>query len=289
MNRLALGTVQFGLNYGIANQDGQVSYQEARSILHDAKSAGITTLDTAIAYGESEERLGHIGIQDWQVITKLPDVALGCGDILKWVNDAICESLNRLKIQALYGILLHRSDQLQGGQGDLLYAALQQLKRDGMVKKIGVSIYDPSELDALCPRFHFDLVQAPFNLLDHRLINSGWMSRLQVQKTELHVRSVFLQGLLLMDSVSRPQKFDRWSALWAGVTQWQAQTGLTPMQACIRHALSAPEISKVIVGVNTRLQLSEILRDSTGPIPEIPAELQTDDMDLLNPSKWRTL
>lgn len=286
MSRLALGTVQFGLDYGIANQHGQVSRDEAKAILDLARASGMDTLDTAIAYGESEQRLGEIGVQDWQVVSKLPAIPEGCRDVSGWVVEALTESLSRLRVKTLYGLLLHRPQQLLEQDGDPLYRALQQLKHDGVVQKIGVSIYAPSELDALCSRFQLDLVQAPFNIMDRRMIDTGWLYRLSEQGTELHVRSAFLQGLLLMKTGERPGNFDRWGPLWAKYDDWLKQMGLTPLQACIRHALSFLEIDKVLVGVDSLVQLKDIFHASTGPPPPVPAELHTNDVDLLNPAHW---
>jgi len=196
--KLGIGTVQFGLNYGVANRQGQVSQDEAKAILGHAWASGMDTLDTAIAYGDSEQRLGEIGIRDWRVVSKLPSIPDGCSDISQWVTDSVNESLQRLKVKCLYGLLLHQPKQLLGQAGGRLYSVLQQLKRDGRIEKIGISIYDPEELDAVCSHYHLDMVQAPFNIFDRRLIDSGWLARLAEQDTELHVRSVFLQGLLLM-------------------------------------------------------------------------------------------
>lgn len=284
--RLALGTAQFGMPYGVANQSGQVARQEAAAILQLAADHGIDTLDTAIAYGESEQTLGEIGIQGWQIVSKLPAIPDDCTDFLPWVTAAVDGSLKRLNVKSLYGLLLHRPQQLVGKNGDSLYRALQQLKQEGVVQKIGISIYDPSELDALCDRFEFDLVQAPFNILDRRLIHTGWLSRLADQGIELHVRSVFLQGLLLMKPSERPQKFIRWATLWSQWDQWLDHTGLTPLQACLRYSLSFPQIRKVIVGVDSLKQLEEILLASTGPSPQIPAGLTTTDAELVSPAKW---
>lgn len=287
--RIGLGTAQFGLNYGIANRRGQVSHDEAKAILEHARSSGMDTLDTAIAYGDSEQRLGEIGIQDWQVVSKLPAVPEACSDVSQWVTDSLCKSLQRLKVKSLYGLLLHRPQQLLEQDGDRLYQASQQLKHDGLVQKIGVSIYEPAELDALCSRYQFDIVQAPFNIMDRRLIDSGWLSRLAEQGTELHVRSVFLQGLLLMTPSDRPKKFNRWASLWSKLENWLKQTGLTPLQACLRYALSFSEIDKVIIGVDSLNQLKEILQATVGPMPQVPKELLIHDIDLLNPARWAAL
>ena len=287
--RLALGTVQFGLPYGIANQAGQVTQDEGKAMLQLAAGNGINTLDTAIAYGESEQRLGEIGIQDWQIVSKLPAIPDDCADILQWVAGAVDGSLQRLNVNSLYGLLLHRPQQHLKKNGDKLYRALQQLKQDGLVGKIGISIYAPSELDTLCGRFQFDLVQAPFNILDRRLIDTGWLTRLAELGTELHVRSVFLQGLLLMSPTARPKKFAPWDQLWFDWDNWLNINGLTPLQACLRYALSFPEISKVIVGVDSQQQLKEILVASVGTLPKIPVGLKTNDLDLINPANWAAL
>ncbi|MFA6051875.1 MAG: aldo/keto reductase [Methylobacter sp.] len=287
--KLALGTVQFGLPYGIANQAGQISLHEGKAMLQLAADNGIDTLDTAIVYGESEQRLGEIGIQGWQIISKLPAIPDDCTDILHWVAEAVDGSLQRLNVNSLYGLLLHRPQQLMEKNGDELYHALQQLKQDGLVQKIGVSIYDPSELDAICGRFQLDLVQAPFNPIDRRLIDTGWLSRLAEQGTELHVRSIFLQGLLLMSPSNRPEKFDRWAPLWSKWHEWLKDANLAPLQACLRYALSFPEISRVIIGVDNQNQLIEIIHAAEGSALHVPEEFKTDDLDLINPACWAAL
>lgn len=287
--KLALGTVQFGLEYGIANKQGRVSRHEAKDILVHARSSGMDTLDTAIGYGDSEQRLGEIGIGDWRVISKLPAVPQDCCDIAQWVDAEVAGSLQRLGVERLYGLLLHRPQQLLEQGGDELYRALQQAKQAGLVQKIGVSIYDPAKLDALTSRFDLDLVQAPFNLLDRRLIESGWMERLAQRGMELHVRSVFLQGLLLMKPGERPVKFDRWSALWQEYDAWLERTQLTPAQACLRYALSFPGIARVIVGVDSVAQLEEVLHSAEGILPPVPVGMHCTDTDLLNPGRWAAL
>jgi aryl-alcohol dehydrogenase-like predicted oxidoreductase len=169
MSRLAIGTVQFGLPYGVANQVGQVSRAEAKAMLQVALDNGIDTLDTAIAYGDSEACLGKVGTSGFKLITKLPALPDSSVDINTWVQQELNASLLRMGVTRVYGLLLHRSEQLLGSQGVLLYKALQSLKDNGQVQKIGVSIYSPNELVVLTPQYHFDLVQAPFSLVDRRL------------------------------------------------------------------------------------------------------------------------
>jgi aryl-alcohol dehydrogenase-like predicted oxidoreductase len=285
-NRLALGTVQFGLLYGIANQTGQVSRDEVAGILGHAWTDGIDTLDTAIGYGDSEAILGEIEVGNWQVITKLPEVPATCADVASWVQELVTGSLKRLGIYRLYGLLLHNSQQLLGPQGEALYQALVAIKGQGRVEKIGVSIYGPDELDAFWPRYQFDLVQAPFNILDRRLVSSGWLTRLRNAGTEVHVRSVFLQGLLLMDAANRPEKFNRWQSLWNDWHCWLTDYKLTPLQACLSFATSQSEINRIVVGVDSLEQLQGVLACAKSTVNIPPDTLMSDDLDLINPSYW---
>ena len=286
IDRLVLGTVQFGLPYGVANQGGQVGRDEAAAILQHARAAGVHVLDTAIAYGDSEQRLGKIGIEAWQVISKLPAIPDDCTDVSGWVRQAVLASLQRLRIPKLHGLLLHRPQQLLGPQGDALYRALVELKAEGKVDGIGVSIYGPEELDALLPRYPLDVVQAPFNILDRRLATSGWLARLNRAGAEVHVRSVFLQGLLLMGRESRPKYFGRWDTLWNQWHQWLDARQLSPLQACLGFVLSESGIDRVVVGVDSRRHLQEILALMRAPPVSAPATLVSDDLDLINPSRW---
>jgi hypothetical protein len=285
-NRIALGTVQFGLPYGIANRAGQVGRDEAAAILIHARSMGIDTLDTAIAYGESEQRLGEIGVGHWQVVSKLPPIPESCTDVASWVRDSVRGSLERLGIAKLHGLLLHRSHQLLGDRGPALYRALCGLKDRGQVEKIGVSIYDPDELEALWPHFQLDLVQAPLNIMDRRLATSGWLMRLHEAGTEVHVRSAFLQGLLLMNDANRPEKFRAWQPLWNQWHRWLDDEALTPLQACLGFVLSQPEIDRVVVGVDSLTQLQGILASVEHRTVIPPTLLMSSDPDLINPSRW---
>ena len=289
MSRLALGTVQFGIPYGISNQQGKVSLDAATEILNYAHIAGISTLDTAIAYGDSENRLGEIGVKDWRIISKLPEIPIATNDVLNWVRESVNGSLHRLKIPCLYGLLLHRPQQLLSNTGQEIYNALDLLKKEGLVDKIGISIYSPTELEELCNRFSFDLIQAPFNIFDRSLKQSGWLSRLKLGGVEVHVRSIFLQGLLLMNPANRPAYFNRWQPIWIEWEQWLYTNNLTALQACLSFVLSNPDIDRVVVGVDSLSQLQEILAATTIEVVKPPDKLCCDDPDLINPARWQLI
>lgn len=287
--KLALGTVQFGLEYGIANQSGRVRPEDVKSILEKALAQGVDTLDTAIAYGNSESTLGQAGAGNWRIVTKLPAISDGCNDIAGWVEAQIEGSLKRLGISQLHAVLLHRPEQLLGKVGKSLAAALQDLKAQGIARKIGVSVYGPEQLDSLRSEMQFDLVQIPLNILDRRFVGSGWARRLKAQGAELHVRSVFLQGLLLMPPTQRPEKFARWNDVWAEWARWLDETGLTPLEACLGYVLGIEEVDRIVVGVDSAKQLQDIFSASNSALPSLPNWPEHIETDLINPSRWNQL
>jgi aryl-alcohol dehydrogenase-like predicted oxidoreductase len=287
--KLALGTVQFGLPYGVANTAGRMRDETAAEVLSMARTFGLNILDTAIAYGESETTLGRLGVGDWRVISKLPPVPQGCADVEKWVMSMTRESLERLGLYRMYGLMLHQPRQLLEPWGRQLYSAMLRLQAAGWVEKIGISIYGPSELDVIWPQYSFDLIQAPFNIMDRRLVDSGWAHRLKDEGVEIHVRSIFLQGLLLFPPDKRPAKFLRWLEIWDAWDAWLALTGLSPVQACVRYAASMHDLDFAVVGVDSVAHLHEIVKASQGSLDSPPLFQPLHDERLINPSTWHQL
>ncbi len=284
--KLALGTVQFGLPYGIANHVGQVTRTAAKDMLSLAIANGIDTLDTAIAYGESEQCLGEIGVQQFKLMTKLPAVPDNCVDITGWVKKQFSESLNRLDVSAVYGLLLHCPLQLLERNGLEIYRAMRGLQEAGQVQKIGISIYSPSELDKLIPIYKFDLVQAPFNLIDRRLDSSGWLYKLKDHGVEIHTRSVFLQGLLLMSRNAIPQNFSPWASLWDKWHEWLSSQQVSAVDACLAFPLSFSEVDRIVVGVDSVNQLKQIIKAATTRKKNESPDLSCESENLVNPSCW---
>jgi len=290
-SKLALGTVQFGIDYGVNSTEGQVEPKEVENILRYAHSKGIDLLDTAPAYGNSEKILGQTGTENFKVVTKtrhFDGFEINDSDV-NLLNNDFYHSLEYLRQDSVYGVLVHNADDLLKSGSEKLFKQLQKLKHAKKIVKIGVSVYDNTQLQAILDNFDIDLVQLPFNILDRRMVDSGMLVKLQEKDIEVHARSVFLQGLLLMSEQNRPDKFNRWSGLWRIWHEWLNDNQLTALEATIRHAVSMPEISKVLVGVDNVGQLEEIAVASTGELPKIPNELFTNDIDLLNPSNWSKL
>ncbi len=286
--RLALGTVQFGMAYGVANATGRMSLDAAAEIVATAREAGLDTLDTAVAYGESEQRLGEIGVAGWRIVSKLPPMPDAITDVGPWVRESILGSLARLRVDRLDALLLHAPRQLlDHPQGDAIYRGLDDAKRDGLVGKIGASVYTPDELATLRARYAFDIVQVPFSVVDRRFLTSGTFDTLVAAGVEVHVRSIFLQGLLLMQPAQRPPRFERWQSLWERWERWLAAEGCTALDACVQYAKATTAIDRIVVGVDTVHHLREILRAAAHAPVTPPADLACDDEALVNPATWK--
>jgi aryl-alcohol dehydrogenase-like predicted oxidoreductase len=286
--KLVLGTAQFGLDYGILNPDGQIGAEEALSILDGARGGGIDMLDTAIAYGNSEDMLGQLGTSGFSIITKLPSSENAEMSLSDWAVRQIEISCRRLGVNSVEAVLLHRPDELVGSRGEELAEALRQLKRQGLSSKTGISIYSPSQLDAIWPHWKPDIVQCPYNILDRRIELSGWAAKLAASGVELHLRSAFLQGLLLVHPDKLATSFLHWKQQFMAIGSWANERGLTAMQASLGCALGLEPASAVIVGVNSKRQLDEILNASKFGAIAVPESLSSADERLLNPTLWPT-
>ena len=291
MSKLGLGTVQFGTDYGLNSLDGQVRPQEVKKILNYARSKQIVLLDTAPAYGNSEEILGGINNSEFQVVTKTRhfDTLKITNDEVSLLNQDFNNSLKKLNQIKIYGLLIHNADDLLKPGGEKILDLLQKFKQTNKLMKVGVSVYDHIKLHSILDNFDIDMVQLPFNIIDRRMLDSGMLTSLYKRGIEVHARSVFLQGLLLMSAKLMPSKFNRWNNLWKLWHEWLHDNRISPVEASVRYAISFSEISKVLVGVDSVNQLKEIYKASSGTLPKIPDELQTTDADLLNPSNWEQL
>jgi aryl-alcohol dehydrogenase-like predicted oxidoreductase len=288
--KLAIGSAQLGMEYGVANKSGKVSLKEASLIISFARSHGISSIDTAINYGDSEKAIGIIGTKDFDIVTKLPSINNKEKNLYKTIKNHVRNSLKNLDQTHLYALLLHRPDELLLPNGDEIWSALQAIKSEGLVSLIGYSIYSPSELDDLYFDYKPDIVQSPYNVIDRRLKSSGWLDTLYKDSVEIHVRSVFLQGLLLMDESSRPKKFNEWKYIWDKWESWLEGNCLSRLEGSLGFVLSDPKITKIVVGVDSLIQLQEIIKASQiNHITLYPEELCSNCIKLINPVNWNTL
>ena len=284
--RLSLGTAQIGMNYGIASSHAGFTQNEVNLLIKFCRSHDITTVDTAVNYGDSEEKLGKAKISDFEIITKLPSVPDNISNVEIWARDQVLNSLERLKVSRLHGLLLHDPSQLLANIGKAILNALKKLKQEGLVKKIGISIYSPEDIDSLFNFESFDIIQAPFNIVDRRLHTSGALAKLNNHGVEVHVRSIFLQGLLIMDSQRRPDYFFKWCHLFSKWDNWIKIRQHNPLEVCIAFIKEFPEIHRCIVGVDDLKQLTVLNQIFSHSKSFIYPDISSVDTGLVNPGSW---
>jgi len=284
--RIAIGTAQVGSQYGVANSSGILVENQIKKVLLMAQNEGVDTIDTASNYGKSEAILGNLNINNFKVITKLPAIPEDCLNIRKWVDGVVENSLESLNVRKIHGILFHNPNQLLTNYGAELYTALDKYKQKNIISKIGISIYSPSQLDLILPKFSIDIVQTPFNLIDRRILNSGWLEKLSNKNIEIHVRSVFLQGLLLMPHSNIPNKFSTWDNVWNKWNNWLSDNKISAVHACLSFVESFKEVDKIIVGVDSLNHFEQIIQAMRKlPITNI-INIESQDELLINPSNW---
>lgn len=290
--RLALGTVQFGLPYGVANTKGQVSYDQAEAMLEAMRTVGIDTIDTAIAYGEAETVLGRIGISGFRLVSKVPALREPALAVDDWVMAQVEASLERLRVPRLGGLMLHAPDDLLGPHGSDLACGLRRVRDAGLAERIGLSVYSPEQLAALIDRLPLEIIQIPLNVFDRRFVETGWLDRLVSDDVEVHARSVFLQGLLLMPSDRVPSKFAPFRTLIDGWHDWlsgDGAAGRSTVQACLAHVASYAGISRLVVGADSLTQFQDIIEAASTTPLRAPESLASPATPLINPAQWNTL
>ena len=291
VRKLGLGTVQFGLNYGVSNVVGRIPEERVREALDYAWGAGIRTLDTANAYGDSEAVLGrNLSPQhSFDIVSKtVPVVASGIdAAVIRDVERGLQTSRERLGLQSIHGRLVHHADNLLVPGGERLYELLAAWKQAGKIRNIGVSVYDSRQLQAVTERFRVDIVQLPLNVFDQRMLRDGSVSRLHSAGVQVHVRSVFLQGLLLMRPEDLPPHLARFAGRLAQYRQHLEMLGCSPLEAALGFIKSIPEVAVALIGINSSAHLRECIEsyDRGGPLDL--AGFGCDDMQLIDPRQWR--
>lgn len=281
---LALGTVQFGLPYGVAGRALAVPEDEVRQILHRAAALGIRLLDTAAAYGDIEARLlGLTGKRAFSVVSKLPAIPqdLTAHDAPDWVDAALQRTRERLG-SSLVALMFHRAEDLMGDLGVQLWERCVAWAR-GFGCKLGVSCYSPLSLELVRERFPVEIAQLPGNALDQRLRAApapGFPS------VEIHVRSAFLQGLLLLPEAEASRRVPRAAAALRRWHDWLRQEGLDALPAALSLVKSLPGVTHCVVGVDNLAQLESIAAAWHSVPARHVGELAVSDLDVIDPRRW---
>jgi len=283
IKKISLGTVQFGINYGINKK--KINFKEIKKIIDYSNKIKIKKIDTAIAYGKSEKILGSFSVKNLRITTKIPAYRVSYGDPEKWTKDQINSSLNSLRVKRLHGVLFHNTNDLFNSNGKKIYKTLLNLKKKGFIKKIGISIYDFEKLNKILKLFKIDIVQAPFNIIDRRLLKSSLINLHKKNKIELQVRSIFLQGLLLKELKYKNLKFSRYSKIWSALHSWLDKNKYDLIDVCINDSLRH-NFDTIIVGFENLIHLKRIINYKKINNLRLPIKFSSSKNSLINPNKW---
>lgn len=286
--KIALGTAQFGMDYGIGNKYGKVSAEEADRILRCAARNGINMLDTASAYGDSEEVIGRFVPEKkpgFRVISKLPTAAAYSPDT---VEKALLASLKRLKSDCLYGYLVHSADDFFKDEG--IWDDIVAARDKGLIKKAGFSLYTTDDLETLLEkRLEIDIIQCPYSIFDRRF--ERYFEILKRKNIEVHARSVFLQGLPFVDPYSLTGSLAGAREHILKLNHLSYENGISAAAICLNFVLSNDLVGTVVIGVDSLDQLNANienigLAEKISNIKGSLEQLNIQNEDILLPYRW---
>ena len=290
--KLGLGTVQFGLDYGYTNKNGIPTEKEIERIFDCALKNGVSYIDTANFYGNAEEIIGKLLPKKnyFKVITKTPKFKtkiIGTKE-LKVLEAGLSASLNKLKINKLYSLLVHSPKDLLKVNGDLIYKKLVEFKDRNIIKKIGVSCYSQQEAKKIIERYNIDLLQIPINILNQSMLESNFLDFLKEKKIEIHARSILLQGLLAAEIKKGmyPKKAIEEKVI--NLKNYLKEKKISMIQASIKFVSQFKQVDVGVFGVVNNKQLLEIIEIHRSNIEKIPLQkyaLLCDEN--VNPTNWK--
>ena len=290
-SKLALGSAQWGgSSYGISNYGKKLEINNHLfNIIDLATKNKIQMIDTAPVYGDAEKNLGKLNISNFKVVTKTKIIE--SDEINEFILQRFVEvfkiSLENMKIKKVYGLLIHRTEDLFKKGGDLLVKKLIQLKSEGFVQKIGVSIYETSNIEEILRIFTPDIVQLPINLFDQSSIIDGHLNFLKDKNIEIHARSIFLQGLLLMDYEDINPYFHAWGQCFKKFYEICHEHNITKLEAALNFISNIDQIDRFILGFDNSDQLNEALKYINHGEKIDFSELMIRDPNIINPKNWR--
>ena len=282
---IIIGTAQFGARYSISSINA-VNYIEADKILKKAYKNNINHLDTAINYFKAYNVLKKINVSNWNIITKFPELKL-IKNSQNQYRDYADNVLKDFKIKKIKCVHFHNINQLFSSNGDQLFRMLKDLKDKKVISQIGASVYFPEEVDKLLKNYDFDVIQCPVNIFDRDFIIKKTLKKIKKRNIKVHVRSIFLQGLLLMEKEKLPKYFEKWYNIFDIWYQYLAENKISAIDACISFIKNQKDIDKIIIGMDSVNHLNQILKAFKSKRVINNFNLRVNNKYLLKPSLWR--
>ena len=281
---IILGTAQFGLDYGITNVSGLVKPRTVKSILRFAEANGITKLDTAQAYGRSEILLQSF--QNFKIMAKLSVNGIQKSfDYEEAIKQSLEKSLINLGRSTIYCVMIHDAEVISIQQIVKTVKVLELFKKEGIIKKIGVSLYNPNKLKQLLNACKLDVAQVPVNIFDKRFCSPEIKKIVLEHNIKLYARSIFLQGTLLASET--PKQLVKWDSAFKHFRDFCLENRVSQLKCCLAFARSLNFVTGIVVGITAVSELKEILSEFGSPHPNLDFKhLTVKDKYLIDPSKW---
>ena len=280
--KIIIGTANFGMKYGLSNKN--INPKEIKKIFNYCKKNGIKTLDTAPGYKNAFEHLRKNEIKNWDIISKIPSIPKNTKKISSFIYKIFFSTLKKIKVSKIHTILIHdEKDILDVGRGIKIVEILNSLKKEKLVKRIGFSIYDPYKVKRIINNYDFDVLQCPYNIFDKRLIDSGLSRLLRTRKIKIHLRSIFLQGLLLRNKKNIPIQFKNNYKI-IKYYKWLNKNNFSNLKVCLSE-LNKIDYEKIVIGINDFSQLKEII-DFKKYCSYSTNTFKTENLNLIDPRKW---
>ena len=283
VNSIVLGCARFSGLYGV-NSKNAIGLNAIKKILKNNKE--INQIDTAISYKNANKKLKKIKLEKFKVCSKIPWYNLSSPSIEEKIYDDVKKHLIYLKLKKLEVLYLHDSKLILGKKGKKLIKVLKKLKSEKIIKKIGLSVYSPSELNKLLKIFNPDVVQIPVNIFDRRFLKNNILIKLKKKRIKIYLRSIFLQSTLLKNYKKLPRYFSKWKNLFYNWEMWLKKNNLSKVEGCMSILNLVFVKVNLIIGVESDNQLKEILNSlKTKSLP--PKNIFSSNQALINPTKWK--
>ena len=284
--KIIIGSANVNVSYGL--KKNKISGNKFKKLLNFAKTKKLRIIDTSPSYGDAEKVIGSIN-KNFQIITKKTKISFSIKNknIEKWILNKLNSSQNNLKLKKIHGILIQDAKTLLTHRGKKIYYIIKKLKKLGIIKKIGISIYDFRILTKIIEKFKIDFIQAPFNILDQRLLHNKLNLKIKKKGIKIHARSIFLQGLLTEKNIKLPKKNSaELKKILSQWNDWTKKNNIDPLHACLEFILINKNIDKFVIGFNNLDQLKQVVNYKKKNINFSNFRIKIKNPNILDPRKW---
>jgi aryl-alcohol dehydrogenase-like predicted oxidoreductase len=282
--KIIIGTANFVKGYGINNSKG-LNLEQINNLNKFTSKNFIKEIDTAFSYKGVEKLIGKSKFKNYKIYTKIPEIKLSQFH-KKFVSRIVNKSLQRLGKRKLYGVFFHGAKNLMSIKGDKFYKDLLIFKKRRIIKKIGVSVYSPTELKSVIKKYKFDMVQIPINIFDRRFLKKNFLKKIKDKSIEIHARSVFMQGILLQNNNNRNNFFKNWKKLFLKWDNWNNNCQSKKVETCLNFFKNLKYVDKLVVGVSSIQEMQEIINVLKNNKKSFPRKIFSCSKKLLEPRLW---